>query len=529
MKTIYDKIVLAAVAMASAATFTGCIDEVFPTDAVSEDQLVRSERTDEAVLRGMSGFMTNFNSLERAANDELHYDWGYGSIMHIRDVMTQDQCIYSQYYDQYSSWENNRYLGPAYAAPSFVYIYMAKLEQTGNVAVKYFSAEGANPQYLGVAKAFRAFVYLDMARMWEFLPNDRFADASLVNLTVPLVTEATSEAQAKQNPRITRQAMFEFLEGELDEAENLLADYRRSDILLPDLSVVYGLKARLYMWMENYAEAKRYAALAKAGYEPLTRNEWLNTSTGFNTLENLSWMMGAKAVQENEVVQTGICNWTSFMASETWYGYAAASAFPSIDAGLYDRISDTDFRKLSFVAPEEAALSGQEPYVSEDFVGVIPPYASLKFRPGFGNPDDFTVGSSTAIPVMRVEEMWLIEAEAAAHQSYQQGKDLIEEFMAYRDENYECTAATQEELIDEILLQKRIELWGEGQVYFDVKRLDLSVIRGYQGTNFPTAARFNTQGRPAWMNLVFPRSEEQSNTLLVNNPDPSGEYAAWRP
>lgn len=283
------------------------------------------------------------------------------------------------------------------------------------------------------------------------------------------------------------------------------------------------------MWMENYPEAERYASMAKADYEPLTSAEWLNTSTGFNSLDNPSWMMGAKAVQENDVVQTGIINWTSFMASETWYGYAAASAFPCIDSGLYGRISDTDFRKLSFVAPEDSELSGQEPYVNADFIGAIPAYASLKFRPGFGNPDDFTIGSSTAFPVMRVEEMWLIEAEAAARQSYQRGKALIEEFMAYRDENYECPAATQEELVDEVLLQKRIELWGEGQTYFDVKRLNMSVIRGYQGTNFPTAARFNTEGRPAWMNLVFPRSEMQNNTALVNNPDPSGEYSAWRP
>ncbi|MDE6489994.1 MAG: RagB/SusD family nutrient uptake outer membrane protein, partial [Muribaculaceae bacterium] len=216
--------------------------------------------------------------------------------------------------------------------------------------------------------------------------------------------------------------------------------------------------------------------------------EWLNTSTGFNSLDNPSWMLGAKVVQENEAVQTGIINRTSFMSSETWYGYAAASAFPCVDAGLYARISDTDFRKLSFVAPAGSALSGQEPYVNQDFVGAIPPYASLKFRPGFGNPDDFTVGSSTAIPVMRVEEMWLIEAEAAAHQSYQRGKDLIEDFMAYRDENYACQASTQDELVDEIVLQKRIELWGEGQSYFDFKRLDMSVIRGYQGTNAPPSA-----------------------------------------
>jgi hypothetical protein len=34
----------------------------------------------------------------------------------------------------------------------------------------------------------------------------------------------------------------------------------------------------------------------------------------------------------------------------------------------------------------------------------------------------------------------------------------------------------------ELILQKRIEFWGEGIIYWDYKRLELSVTRGYSGT-----------------------------------------------
>jgi hypothetical protein len=129
---------------------------------------------------------------------------------------------------------------------------------------------------------------------------------------------------------------------------------------------------------------------------------------------------------------------------------------------------------------------------------------------------------------MRVEEMYFIEAEAAAHQNPEQGKQLCIDFMKnYRDPNYNIGQAV--DLIDEIVFQKRVELWGEGQTFFDIKRLNMSVTRGYPGTNFYSTARLNTVGRPAWMNFVLIRSEENVNKAVVgwNNPDPSDLYTPW--
>ena len=133
---------------------------------------------------------------------------------------------------------------------------------------------------------------------------------------------------------------------------------------------------------------------------------------------------------------------------------------------------------------------------------------------------------------MRVEEMYFIEAEAAAHQDAARGKELLTSFMTtYRDKNYQTKKTDKDEVIEEIVFQKRVELWGEGQTFFDIKRLNYSVTRGYPGTNCnDELARFNTSGRPAWMNFVMVRTEANNNQALVgwNNPDPSDLYTPWK-
>ena len=204
--------------------------------------------------------------------------------------------------------------------------------------------------------------------------------------------------------------------------------------------------------------------------------------------------------------------------------------YSEIDLNMYNRISDTDFRKLEWVAPEGSPLYGQNSYVSAEAKEKMPAYAALKFRPNEGNSDASSVGASASVPIMRVEEMYFIEAEAAAHRSAADGKQLVENFMReYRDPEYTCRVSTPEDVVEEIVFQKRVELWGEGQTFFDIKRLDYSVTRGYEGTLFEPLARFNTNGRPAWMNIVVPRSEVSNNGAIegYNNPNPSDKYTPW--
>ena len=79
------------------------------------------------------------------------------------------------------------------------------------------------------------------------------------------------------------------------------------------------------------------------------------------------------------------------------------------------------------------------------------------------------------------------------------------------------------DLIDEIIFQKRIEFWGEGVIFYDLKRLNIGMHNGDTGTNAPPMAQLSTDGRAPWWNCVFPLNAVQQNKALAgkNNPNPT--------
>lgn len=534
-KTSY--LILSGVVAAS-GLLTGCMQEPIDTDKVKQDQIETSTKALESSLWGMPATLKLFNCLNEASGSEVHNDWGIGSIMHIRDIMTEDLAIASSNYDHYTAWETNQAMGAPYTVTHLPFTFYTKYIQSANNVVASVDSTSATDEqlaYLGVALAYRAHAYLEEGQMYEYKPTDVFptnknTDGNdITELTVPIVTEKTTTEQAKNNPRVKKDTLVAFIEKDLNDAERFIASYNRPSKNMPDISVVYGLKARLYMWAEDYAKAEEYARMAidLGANTPMTEAEWTSTTTGFNTIVS-SWMWASTITKEDDILKTGIINWTSWMANETTFGYAGAGVVNEIGASLYAKINDRDFRKLSWKAPEGSVLSGREKYVDDSFKEELPEYASLKFRPGMGAFDDSDVGNAVSFPLMRIEEMYFIEAEAAAHQDAERGKALLEDFMkTYRYARYACSATTQSDIIDEIFLQKRIELWGEGLTYFDVKRLNKPVTRQYDGTNFYRSAQLNSTGTyPAWMNFVIPSFEANNNAAVkgYNNPDPSDKY-----
>ena len=97
--------------------------------------------------------------------------------------------------------------------------------------------------------------------------------------------------------------------------------------------------------------------------------------------------------------------------------------------------------------------------------------------------------------------------------------------LVVEDEN--AFAPDLDSFIDEMFFQKRVEFWGEGILIFDYKRLDKGITRGYEGTNHPLVWAFNCEGRSPQWNIVITRGEYQSNTAIVNNPDPSQFTKNW--
>lgn len=536
MKKINKYFVGASLAALTLMSFSSCIKEVEPYSATATEEQVESQSTaTEGLLMAMPAYFNHYNSGFR----NQHYAFAYGAMMHMRDVLTGDMAVVSSGYDWFNPWEITAGLDQDHARAQYVWLYYYGFIQTANNLIKSVDPEKASDDqlgYLGAAKTFRAMLYLDMAQMYEFQTNDATTSINedgndVTGLTVPLVTDTTSMEGAQHNPRAPHAEMAAFILKDLQDAIEEIPHLTKTSKVLPHLAATYGVLARYYMWVGDYANAEKAArnAIDNADVQPMTEDDCLNTKTGFNVLDK--WIWGSQLTSADDLVSTGIINWTSWMSNETSFGYAGAGPYIMIDKSMYDRISDSDWRKLEWKAPEGEALEGQTQFIGgAEAAENYPDYASVKFRPGQGNADDNTVGAASAFPIMRVEEMYFIEAEAAAHQDAARGLKLLTDFMKkYRDRKYRTLATSKEDIIDEIVFQKRVELWGEGLTFFDIKRLNMSVTRGYAGTNFYDQARLNTKGRPAWMNFVFTKYEAEDNTALAgwNNPNPNQKYTPW--
>ena len=453
--------------------------------------------------------------------------WAYGALLYGRERMTGDfTLVGSTAYDWFSAAAGDVHANIVYSYFQWNYPMVALSRINKDLHLMNTpNRPAAYDGYRAALLTFRALIHLDWARTFEFLPNkarSSYNDAgnNVMGLTVPVVT---SSEESFVSPRATKEDMVAFILSDLDEAESAIEKMPAIDNHeLPHLDCVYGLKARLYLWAGNYTKARYYARLAidKSNSVPVTREDGIHPSRGFNQLSQWMWGIEYKPydVDTNEAFQT----WTNWISPE-WVDSYASLIIPAIDKSLYDKIADTDWRKLWWKAPAGSALSSQQTYTSE--VNNMPEYTAIKFRfPG--NYLESTIPDA-AFPIMRIEEMYLIEAEAAAWLSLAEGKDLITSFMKqYRNSAYTCTASTTEELVDEILLQKRIELWGEGQTIFDIKRLNKSVVRSYDGSNqYPRDLSLvrNTIGRPAWMNVPMPSSMLFSNVALTGWENPSSD------
>ncbi|PDP81434.1 RagB/SusD family nutrient uptake outer membrane protein [Prevotella intermedia] len=538
MKKINKSIYGVLLAGLTLSAMTSCIDEAEPRNGtVTQDMLGRSSTATASIVNGLPAYGKTVWSRD------YHFSYGTSAIMRIRDVMTDDYAVVDHDYNQFSAWAATKALGPSYLIGQYVYTFYYSYVFASNLVIAAVNPEKASNEqlgYLGLGYAYRAANYLDLARMYECLPTDvnpactNEQGYNVKNLTVPIVTDTLSEKASRNNPRATHEEMFKFIESDLNNAEKYIVHLAsNSNNTLPDLAVVYGLKARLYMWNEDYAQAKEYArkAIDTYGNAPISEADATDVKKGFNDISK--WMWGAQYTSEDRAVRTGIINFTSFASNETVFGYAGNGPMNMIGKSFYDRISDTDWRKTMWKAPDGSPLEAKNKYINGskhgvDFKKRIPTYGSLKFRPNEGNYYESPIATASAYPLMRVEEMYFIEAEAAERVAAGTGIALLENFMKnYRDPSYTYTGT---DAIDEIIFQKRIELWGEGQSFFDIKRANLSVTRGYQDTNFFEDWRFNTNGRPAWMNFCIVALEENDNPAVKgkNNPDPSRAYPLWK-
>ena len=528
----------------------GAVASMFATSCVKDSVLTGSSISKEqanaspTAMESMTGAISTYAAIANWASSDFHSIYGYPSLCVLREVWGNDVTCADTSRDWYQSEAQNQYQSGEQAHMQMVWLVYTKIIALANDVIRMFpdlsEINESNRGYVGAAYAYRALAWLDMARMYEYKENKYTSNPEIVGLTIPLLDEKMTEESARYNPRLTKEAILVEIYKSLDTALSLLDGFAPADKTLPSKAVAYGLLARAKMWEGKYDEAKIAAqnALSAGSFSPLTEAQWTSTTTGFNSVSSQnSWMLCTRTSSESSVVKTEIINFPSWMSCETIFGYAGplGTAYRMCDARFYSRIADTDFRKKSWKAPEGSTLD--VPYIQatgnseNDYPGpsALPAYAAIKFRPGQGNAKDPLVGAAHDFPMMRMEEMKFIIAECDARLS-NDATALVDFIKTYRDKNYSCEL-TGSALLSELFLQKRIEFWGEGIVYFDYKRCPeiLTIQRGYEGTNHIETARFNCEGLAPWFNLCINKYEADDNKALkdTNNPDPSGTVELW--
>lgn len=531
-----------------ATSLTSCIKEFDAEKGyVSQKELEEAPKAFaslvDAITSNLSGEYT-YSGSSQYAND-----WGYPSILIQNDIMGQDivpaDCSGSEWFATWYAGQAEG-LGPNYALCQMPWTYYYLWIKNCNTVIAYPNGEPTESQKAGVGQAYamRAMFYLDLARMYSAKTYAEDKNA----LTVPKITEATTREMSTNNPRMTNEEAFNFILSDLDKAEEYLAGYERTTKYTPDLSVVYGLKARTYLTMEDWVNAEKYAKLAQTGYQVMTADEYTSHTEGFNTA-NESWMLATRNVATNTNIKDndGDGSWGAKMTTEqgSGCGYGANYGYPLyIDRHLYETIPSTDCRKKCFVdfavdsyTDENSILEALK--VNTDYPELLKANkhslggitAKFKNAGGAAGVMDQYVGWCMDIPLMRVEEMKLIEAEAVGMQSGREaeGIQLLTTFAKTRDPQYVYGTHNEayyntstSKFQNEVWWERRTEFWGEGLATYDIKRLKKGIIRSYENSNHPEFYRWNMQETPEWMNRCLPRAETSYNTgITENNPTPS--------
>ena len=563
MKRTIKYIILAVTA---AVSLSGSEESVPVGGSVTQAQVSASKSALKSMINSIPATLYVSGAAGYASSYGDHTDFGIPGV-HLRlEHMLEDIATMSDnpYYNRFYAYDMNMAQGSEYTYCAYFWDYYYTLIRLANDVIAsmkpIINENGADAEDLefkhiiGQAYAYRAWFYLDLARLFEPKLNKYTDVRHLLGLTVPIVDEYTTIDDTKNNPRVTREVIYKFIFDDLAKAEKYL-DKSKTTFSTPTLMAVYGLYARAYIELgaaykenngnpnpdilpltqeEAYMKAAEYArkVIDESGKTPLTQAQWEDPSNGFNNgTSNNAWIWGITVSAEN---LNNLLTFISHMSAEAAWGYGRYAQF-GVASALYDQIPDVDFRKHSWLDPKRTE------YYNYKFAGTesdrngflngsqgAKSYVALKFRPAQGECNDFNIGNAGDYCLMRIEEMYFIEAEAKANLQLTEGVKLLKEFMQkYRYKDYDRNPTTWNDFKTEYMLQKRVEFWGEGIVFFDYKRLDVGINRAFPGSNHPSVFRLGaTDGRSPQWNIVVTRAEFQSNTAIddkTNNPDPSNK------
>ncbi|MDE5902397.1 MAG: RagB/SusD family nutrient uptake outer membrane protein [Muribaculaceae bacterium] len=321
----------------------------------------------------------------------------------------------------------------------------------------------------------------------------------------------------------------------------------------PGIEVAYGIKARAALLREDWPTAQENANKARAGYSIMTpeefnagfcspTREWMWYAYGgdfgyacFGTMYACNgaypgvWGDGAGAINYELYRQfpAGDIRSEQFFTPDKLLGTTVkASAFWSstyCDPVSMNLNSLHDLMKAQIRAyqnshmPTDTSIDWPLPYNNFQTGNSNDTKVVFGAQYKFWAKNDYGVGDYC---MMRASEMLLTEAEAACHN----GDDAtavaaLLELNAQRNPNYTCSLSG-DALLDEVRLQRRFELWGEGFSVFDLKRWNMPMVRNpwernnVNSNNIPVAYQLRIEPNARTWKFAVPLNESRYNKLV---------------
>ena len=518
------------------ACLTSCNSELLetePTDAMSGSTFM-SDAT--KALIPLNGIYRSMYTAGWSTTGNTHQCFGITAYNLMAEVMGDDFIMAAQG----SGWfwfdaaynVKTRYTAGSWRSYDLWMAYYTWIANANYIIAAEQTMEGSSEDVayvIGQAYAIRAYSYFMLAQ--TFARNYNYQNDPCVPIyDGPTMTTTTGQ------PRSTVAQVYAQIDSDINKALELLAQspaQRHPSHM--SYAVALGIKSRIALVEEKWDDALNAAksAIDASGCQILAVKDFI----GLNDVTKANVMWGAQIVSD----QAGMyASFMSHMDANIAYGQRAPK---TISTWLYNKMSDTDTRKFGKVTYN--ATDGSYTYsktggwwdpTNADGAISANGYAQTKFT--FSDLQTWTGDYIW----MRVEEMYLNAAEAACHKGDDAtAKQYLMALMSVRDANYNTNKTgnsigaigTQDtgSLLDEILIQRRLELWGEDGRIYTLRRLHQGFVRPSEygwpsGLLLPTHAQAMVDPASYLWVLTIPQAEFDGNVNmdLAKDQNPTGDY-----
>ena len=484
--------------MISAISLIGCSDDFLektPVSTLSVSDLAKTAEVSpeilESTLKGVFTMMYNPGT----GGFGGHNDFGQKSNDIHSDILSGDVALTKNTYSRYSALANLLqtvdYTISTTNYPAWRYYY--RLIRSCNLIISSLGGNDApitdaNRISMGQAKGLRAYAYFYLAQL--YIPE--YSETSTI---LPIYIDSSDPAN---QPQSTTKAVYDLMISDLTDSMTLLANYTRAQKFELNKDVAKSLLAYVYGSMGTSAANIKARDLAEeviaSGYPLTTMAESVG---GFNNVNTPSWMWGVDITAESG---KHLHSWWGQMDYYS-YSYLPFGDIKGMDDGLFAQIKATDIRKTQFLDSPTSQFN-------------------LISYNKFYHPDRVKYGTSIYTDAdyiyMRTDEIYLLSAEMNAKEGNDgPARNRLKEILALRFTNAAdyayVDALSGQALQDEIYLQTRIELWGEGKSYLAMKRNKATITRG---ANHVFHAGTSYQYNADELTLEIPQSEIQNNPFI---------------